>query len=804
MRSICIHGHFYQPPRENPWLESIELQESAHPYHDWNERIASECYGPNGAARILDSRGRIAKIVNNYSRISFNFGPTLLTWLEENAPETYQAILEGDRESMAHFDGHGSAMAQAYNHVIMPLANRRDKQTQVRWGVRDFERRFGRRPEGMWLPETAVDLETLDFLMDEGIRFTVLAPYQAKRVRQGRGEWNAVGDAIDTTRPYFCRLPSGRAIALFFYDSPISRGVAFEGLLNSGDRFAQRLLGGFGGRSTSQLVNIATDGESYGHHHRYGDMALASALDVIENHHDVRLTNYAQYLAQHPPQDEVEIVEYSSWSCSHGIDRWRSDCGCRTGGEAGWTQTWRGPLRNALDWLRDHLAPLFETEALRLLRDPWAARDAFIDVVLDRSDETVQDFVATHAIRPLSTDEIVTVLKLLEMQRHAMLMYTSCGWFFNEVSGIETVQILQYAARAIQLARETSGRDLEEGFLERLELSESNVPEVANARNLYENEVRPSMLDLPRVAAHYAVSSLFHEYPGATRIYCYEVERDDQVVFEAGRPHVIVGRVRVRSTITRESKRFSWGALHLGDLNLSGGVREFVSDEAYQELIDSLAAPFHNGDFPGVIRILDRDLGNLTFSIKSLFSDEQRRILESSWSASLNDADPASRELYERYVPLMRFHAELGIPLPRILRVAVEFAFNMHLRRILEKANPPIAQIRSILQEVRTQNIELDQGTLTWALQREIRGAVEDLGADPHSVSNVRRLDHLLEIASLLPFGIDLWKAQNVYFRLLQSVMPSYLDRTGNGDEQARIWLRHFRSIGNRLSVRDS
>ncbi|MFN2441397.1 MAG: DUF3536 domain-containing protein [Thermoanaerobaculia bacterium] len=803
MRSICIHGHFYQPPRENPWLESIELQESAHPYHDWNERVTAECYAPNGAARILDSRGRIAKIVNNYSRISFNFGPTLLTWMKESTPDTYQAILDGDRESMARFDGHGSAIAQAYNHMIMPLASRRDKQTQIRWGARDFEKRFGRRPEGMWLPETAVDLETLDLLLDEGIRFTILAPNQAKSVRKGQGEWQAVGEQIDTTRPYFCRVPSGRSIALFFYDSPTSRAVAFEGLLGNGDRFAQRLLSSSDG-AASRLVNIATDGESYGHHHRYGDMALASALEVLEANPEVQLTNYAQFLAQHPPQDEVELVEYSSWSCSHGIERWRSDCGCRTGGEAGWNQSWRGPLRDALDWLRDHLAPLFERAALQLLRDPWAARDAYIDVVLDRSDENVQRFIADYALRELDGDDLVRMLQLLEMQRQAMLMYTSCGWFFNEVSGIETVQVLQYAARAIQLAKETSGTDLEESFLVRLSTVKSNKVEIDNARILYETEVRPSMLDLPRVAAHYAVSSLFHEYPSSARIYCYEVERDDQVVFEAGRTNVTVGRVHVRSIITRATRLFSWGAIHLGDLNLSGGVREFIGDAAYQALIDALAEPFHNGDFSGVIRILDREFGTLTFSVKSLFSDEQRRILEASWSTSLSDADPLSRELYERYVPLMRFHAELGIPLPRILRVAVEFAFNMHLRRLLDKENPPIAQLRSILQEVRTEKIELDHATLSFPLQRELAAAVDELVEDPRSVASVRRLDHLLEIASLLPFGIDLWKAQNVFFHLLQVVMPEFIDRTGNGEDQARIWLRHFRSIGNRLSVRDS
>lgn len=802
MRAICIHGHFYQPPRENAWLEAIELQESAHPYHDWNERITAECYGPNGAARILDGRGRIEKILNNYGRLSFNVGPTLLAWMEDHAPETYQAVLEGDRESAKRFGGHGSAMAQAYNHMILPLASSRDKMTQIRWGIRDFEKRFGRRPEGMWLPETAVDLESLDLMAEEGIRFTILAPHQAKRVRQGHGEWDEVGKTIDTKRPWFCRLPSGRTIAIFFYDGEISRAVAFEGLLNSGARFADRLTQAFHPGPEPQLINIATDGESYGHHHRYGEMALAFALEAIEGKTGLRVTNYAEYLASHPPADEVEILELSSWSCTHGVERWRSDCGCRTGGEAAWTQAWRAPLRASLDWLRDRLIPLFEESGFSLLRDPWRAREDYIEVLLDRSDQRVSAFLDEHAVRPLGGTETTRALQLLEMQRYAMLMYTSCGWFFNEVSGIETVQVLQYAARAIQLARQATEVDIEQGFLERLDAVSSNVAAIGTASALYEKEVRPAMLDLPRVAAHYAVSSLFHEYGAISRIYCYEVEREDQVVLESGRPQVVIGKLRVQSQITRESRHLTYGVLHLGHLNLTGGVRDFAGDAAYQKLIEDLAEPFHQGDFTSVMRLLDSELGALNFSVKSLFRDEQRRILDSTWSSSLEEADPIAQQLYERYVPLMRFHAELGLPLPRILRLAIEFAFNMHLRRILERPSPPVAQIRSIVSEMRNQAIEFDQATLSYELNQTFRGALEDLDAHPSSVAPLKKVDTLLEIVSLLPFNLDLWKAQNVYYRLLQTTMPEYLDRTGNGEEQARTWLRLFRSVGKRLAVR--
>jgi alpha-amylase/alpha-mannosidase (GH57 family) len=268
-KSICIHGHFYQPPRENPWLEAIELQDSAFPYHDWNERVAAECYAPNAYVRFVDGQGRIERIVSNYSRISFNFGPTLLAWTQEKAPHLHQAVVAADQESRRRFSGHGSALAQGYNHIILPLANRRDKFTQVRWGQRDFEARFGRAPEGMWLPETAVDNESLDVLAELGLKFTLLAPHQASRVRPlGGGDWCGVsGGRVDPSMPYLVKLPSGRSIAVFFYDGPIARGVAFEGMLSNGENFARRLMQAFDdSRGHAQLVNIATDGETYGHH----------------------------------------------------------------------------------------------------------------------------------------------------------------------------------------------------------------------------------------------------------------------------------------------------------------------------------------------------------------------------------------------------------------------------------------------------------------------------------------------------------------------------------------------------------
>ncbi|MFP5247944.1 MAG: DUF3536 domain-containing protein, partial [Thermoanaerobaculia bacterium] len=523
-RFITIHGHFYQPPRENPWLEAVETQDSAYPYHDWNERITAECYEPNATARVLDAGDRILRIENNYAKISFNFGPTLLSWLEICAPDTYAAILEADRLSRERYSGHGCAIAQAYNHIILPLANDRDKTTQVRWGVRDFEKRFGRKPEGMWLPETAVDVASLEALAAEGIAFTILEPHQAARYRRiGETHWHDAHGHIDPTMAYRCELPSGRSIALFFYDGPISRAVAFENLLARGENLAHRLAGAFSdARHHPQLVNIATDGETYGHHHLFGEMALAYALQLIEDQQLAKLTNYAEHLAQHPPAYEVEIVERTAWSCAHGVERWRSDCGCNTGAGAGWNQQWRTPLRAALDWLRDEAGAIFERHAASLVRDPWVARDEYIDVILDRSEESLDRFLAKHA---QSGARVTSILELLELQRNAMLMYTSCGWFFNDISGIETVQVLHYAARVIQLAEQATHTELEAEFLRRLEPARSNLPERGNARLIYERDVIPARLDLSRVAAHYAVLSLFESFDDDARVYCYDVTR---------------------------------------------------------------------------------------------------------------------------------------------------------------------------------------------------------------------------------------------------------------------------------------
>ena len=804
-RYVCIHGHFYQPPRENPWLEAIEGQPSAYPYHDWNERIAAECYAPNANARILDGENRIVAIVNNYASMSFNVGPTLLSWLEEKEPEVYRAILAADDESRGRFSGHGSALAQPYNHMILPLANPRDVRTQVVWGVRDFVHRFGRRPEGMWLPETAVDLASLEALAAEGIAFTVLAPHQASHVRKiGDETWKDVQpSAVDPTMPYRVALPSGAAIAVFFYDGPISRAVAFDRLLSTGERFAERLAGAFmDGAGRAQLVHVATDGETYGHHHRHGDMALAYALHTLASRDLAVLTNYGEFLEKHPPSHEARIVENTAWSCSHGVERWRSDCGCHSGAHPGWTQAWRGPLREALDALRDTLAPLWESRAGELFRDPWQAREDYVSVILDRAPDTVRRFLAAQAGRELAEADRTTALKLLELQRHAQLMYTSCGWFFDDVGGIEARQILQYAGRALQLAGELFGAGLEERFLGLLEKAKSNSPEVGDGKRVYEESVRPAMVSLEKVGAHYGVSSLFSDYGESARVYCYGVRREDYRLVASGRARLALGRARVLSEITGESEDIAFGVLHLGDHNLSGGTIAFPGKARYEKLVAEISEPFRKADLTETLRTVDRSFGSGVYTLRLLFRDEQQQVLGLILSSVLDAADAVYRDLYEEHAPLMRFLSSHGIAQPRGFRMAAELALNRSLRQALEAAAPDPARLSAVLEEARNVGITLHEDGLGLAVEHTLERLADGLRGKPSDLARLEELEAVVDLGRQLPFEVDFWKVQNAYYGLLRSLLPGRQREAEAGFEDARRWVERFLALGEKLSVK--
>jgi alpha-amylase/alpha-mannosidase (GH57 family) len=799
---LCLHAHFYQPPRESPWLEAVELQDSAHPYHDWNERITAECYAPNATARMLDGEGRIVDIVNNYERISFNFGPTLLAWMEEKAPDVLAAIVEADRRSRERFSGHGNALAQAYNHIILPLASRRDKVTQVRWGIHDFEHRFGRPPEGLWLPECAADTESLEVLAECGLKFTVLSPYQAARVRPlAGGHWQDVnGGRIDPSRAYQVNLPSGRTLALFFYDAPVSKAVAFEGLLNDGETFARRLMEGYDdGRTWAQLMHIATDGESYGHHHHYGEMGLAAALHHLESHGWAKLTNYGEFLERHPPTHEVRIHEQSAWSCSHGVRRWHADCGCNSGGRPNWNQRWRQPLRDALDWLRDELAPRFEAKGTEFFHDPWRARDDYIAVILDRSAESVTRFLQAHARRELNEEERLAALRLLEVQRQALLMFTSCGWFFDELSGLETVQILRYAGRALQLAHTLFGEDLEPAFLGRLARARSNIAEQRDGRRIYERFVKAAAMDREWLGAHFAVSSLFERYPEQARIYRFVFDQHHRQEIEAGKARLVVGRARVTFEITGATDELSYAALHLGDHNVNCGVRYFRGEEAYQTTVAEITEAFGRADFPQVIRLMDRHFGESNYSLKDLFRDEQRKILNQILASTGQDLESRYRQITDQYMPLMRFLKDMDAPLPTALKTAADFVLNAELRRQFEGEEPDPTRVQTLAEEIRAGSVELHREELGYAIKSHLDRRLERLAAAPEDLPLLARTAEIAAVVRALDLEVNLWKTQNLYFRLAREVKPALHERSQREDAAAVEWERHFTRLGEQL-----
>ncbi len=771
---VCVHGHFYQPPRENAWLEKIEYQDSAAPFHDWNERITAECYAPNGVSRILNDDRKIIDIVNNYAKMSFNFGPTLLSWLELNHPKTYQSILDADKESMKHFGGHGSAMAQVYNHIIMPLASRRDKETQVIWGLYDFEKRFNRKAEGMWLAETAVDTETLEVLAENGIKFTVLAPRQAKQYKSLTSEvWH---QGIDPKQPYVINLPSGKRISLYFYDGERSQAVAFKGLLKDGREFANHLISAFDGRNDNQLLHIATDGESYGHHHRYGDMALAYCIHYIETHNLARVTNYAEYLELNPPAHEVQIHDNSSWSCVHGVERWRADCGCNSGGRSDWNQHWRKPLRDSLDWLRDELAKVFESDLGKYTKDVWALRNAYIEVALNRSTEIVEQFMKKH-FAGLEVKKWTHVIRLLEMQRQEMLMYTSCGWFFDEISGIETVQILQYACRAMQLAESETSVKLEPKFLSMLAAGASNLPEYGNGDNVYRKFVSPSQLTLTQIGMHYAVSSLFIEDPNEISVFNYRCKSTHFKRIVQGYQKLAVGRAFVKSSVTLSEKNFSYVVLYIGQHHIIGKAFEDIPLDEYHIFVEQVITAFGESNISKVIELFKLYPEQRSFSFFDMFKDEQIKMLNSILDYNLDLAKSSYEKINDRNYNIINVMRNGGLKTPKLLVRNLDLVLQSELRDLFDCNSHRIntAELRRIIQEIKKWNFEIDHTDLNFICANKLNSMIREIG--PFTNGNPSKyidlfvnIKNALEILGDVDLYPELNNLQDYFFTMLRDL----------------------------------
>ncbi|MFZ1229543.1 MAG: DUF3536 domain-containing protein [Saprospiraceae bacterium] len=769
---ICIHGHFYQPPRENAWLEEIQNQVSAAPFNNWNERINYECYAPNRAARILNNSGQIREIVNNYENISFNIGPTLISWMEENDMPSYMEIIEADKRSVKSNNGHGNAIAQIYNHIIMPLANAEDKLTQVKWGIYDFESRFGRKPEGMWLSETAVDTATLEVLSSEGILFTILAPRQLAAIRKmGENDWVDINESnIDTTHPYKVLLPSGNQISIFFYDGVISQKVAFDGILNDGEVFANAFIQAGENASDNALINIATDGESYGHHHHYGEMALSSCIEHINKNPNFIITNYGNYLALFPPTFEARIHENSSWSCYHGVERWRSDCGCNTGGHPGWNQQYRKPLRDGLNWLRDELTKVFLSKGTAIFKDLMAAKHDYISVVLNRNTTFVKNFLQKHLKEAFEEELGMNALKLLEMERHANLMFTSCGWFFDEISGLETVQILQYARRAVTHA-EYFGATIEHDFRKKLELIPSNLPEFENGRHVYESMVLTSEIRLEQVAMHISVLSIFERVPSEMNLYKFFATNE---VFkrESHEPNqLVIGSATMKSTLTWATLNYSFGVLYLGQTHIVGYIKNGKNQLDFNDFMDKVRNLFKNDDLPELINQMHSYFGAERFGFSNLFQDEKINLLKIISKKNLKTAVESFREIYNSNFNILHEMSLTGFPISSGYAAIVAFVLNADLMDELSlKKTINFEKLMSITVMMQKWEVKPeDPERLGLLAEKHIYQQLRlfEQNKNPTQLENISKI---LDWVNILSIPINLWQSQNEFYEIIKSL----------------------------------
>lgn len=830
---ITVHGHFYQPPRENPYLDAIERQPSAAPFHNWNERIHWECYRPNAFARVLNNQGEVVRITNNYEYMSFNIGPTLMSWLERYDVSVYQRILAADGKSTQRLNGHGNAIAQVYNHIIMPLANERDKYTQIRWGKEDFKSRFGRDPEGIWLAETAVDYPTLAAVIAEGFSFIILAPSQAKRCRPLANEqdpypeWYEVGGGqIDPTRPYRCYLPeelvntnssTGSYIDIFFYDGPISRDMGFSDVVYSSHHFAGRVGAAIrGDHRPAQLISVATDGETFGHHKKGTEKTLAYAFESEFPHRGWTVTNFAHYLSLHSPTWEVELKSVTAWSCAHGVDRWQDDCGC--GGEGGWHQKWRRPLRDALNWLRDELINVYEKSGSHLFRDPWLARDEYIQIIRDRSPANVSRFLERHQTRKLTAAEQVDAMRLLEMQRHSLLMFTSCGWFFEEISRPEGTQILRYAARALELAGDVAGIHLEKGFQKRLSLAESNVEQFKHGGEIYRQLVLTAQIGFKQVAAHYAINSLFNHQknppnsPSSQKqLYCYTANALDYQLQRMGTLTLSVGHLKLISDITWESEDLVFAVLHLGGWDFHCCIQPFTKRRDYSQLKEKLFLSLQQASAAHTILVMTQLMGDEAFNLQNMFTEERHRIMRLLSHETLTRLDQLYSQAYrENYGVIMAFHRdELEVPLE--LQVAAEVALGYRcmitLRSLEQDLTAPqlvgnhLVELEAIATETDHLRCRLNIPEGKRLLEQLIMHLVEQLlyNSNISFDAEIQNLERLIDISYRLKLAISLHKSQEIYYSSLHSQI---LPRITSIISQVEIHqCRKLLNLGKKLAI---
>lgn len=808
---LTIHGHFYQPPRENPWLEAVELQDSASPFHDWNQRINGECYNPNSVSKIVDSRNRILDVVNNYEYMSFNFGPTLLSWMEEFAPLAYERIIKADINSVQEHDGHGNAIAQVYNHMIMPLASEKDKQTQTIWGIKDFESRFGRKPEGIWLAETAVDDETLKVLIENDIKYTILSPYQALKFRKiGDRDWaDASWGNIDPARAYRYYLKSSpdKYIDLFFYDGAISKSVAFDEILKDGNKFVRRLReGASDGRDYCQLVNIATDGESYGHHTKFGDMALSYVLRVRAKEEGFTIVNYAQYLEKCPSEYEVDIKQSSSWSCFHGVGRWKEDCGCSTGGHPGWNQKWRKPLRDALDYLRDELVTIFEKEGKKYFKKPWDARNNYISVILDRSEMVIKNFQKENFVADLSEEQRVKAMELLEIQRQAMLMYTSCGWFFSEISGIETTQIMKYAARAMQLAQNFSKKDIEKHFLELLDEAKSNFPEFGTGKDIFEKFVKPSIVTTKQIASLWAVSSLYEDFEDEEDVYCYKIKKQSYKKVQKGTSKLVIGHIEIQSKVTLQKSNMMFALVQYSGGDFHCAIKEFSDENEYTNIQKELFRIFMLSPLTEIIRALDEYFGREYYTLKDIFIEERRKILQIMLKGKMQKFAQMYQEMYTDGKSSIYHMQSLGLSIPDEFKISAGYTLSKQFNDLVIDSkglldNNLVQQAIDINFETKKIGIEIDKTPTNNIFSQKISQNISRL-AQGLEIQQAEATLEVFDNIEKLELSVDIAEAQNIYYNRIFHELGDIIDNIKKSDKSAdKKLVLTLMEIGQKLNI---
>jgi len=803
---LVIHGHFYQPPRENPCTGEVERQESAAPFHDWNARIVAECYAPNARSRVLDPRGRIQDIVNNYERLSFNVGPTLFSWMAGEAPAVIEALLHADRASQVRL-GHGNAIALAYNHMILPLATPRDRQTQIRWGIREFQHRFGRDPEAMWLPEAAVDAVTLGLLVRAGMRYVILSPAQAARWRPvGEVGWITPSEAeLDPRRPYRWTLKDGQGrvqgdagIDVCFYHAPLSRGISFQHYLRDAGTLASRITEAAEG-FPDPLVLIATDGESFGHHEKFGDMCLATLFAREAPQRGFSVTNLAAYLTSHRPTWEVELLPQSAWSCSHGVDRWRDDCGCSAGGGPGWTQRWRRPLREGLDRLREVLGEIFTEEGGPLLTDVWAARDDYIEPLLDPGDTVREAFFTRHARRPLSAEERIRVLRLLEMQHQAMLMYTSCGWFFSDVSGIETVQNLRYAARAIELAEPFAPLDLEAVLLGYLERAQSNVPAWKDGRHIWERRVRPSRVRVEDAVARLLLEGVLGREVTSQARYRWRLT-PDPILREDG---LVLAGVRVVSQVTGETLRLAGACRRDGRFDFLAGIAPWPGTDDWVGFVEEAKAALR-AEGLGLTAWTGRHAARLV-RLRDFLPDERRAILEEMLVETQGRLERACDLLCAEALPAAEAMVNAGMDLPAWLASTLEATWSRQLAQALEKLDgvtdpARYAPAMELVAQARRLGLSLDLAPAAAWFDRMLVQRLEGI-ADGSDVQVWQEYLELLHVATRLTLALPVRALQDRMFGVLRDRIPGLLESVRDPKEEAYALVTAILAIASRLNL---